>query len=193
MRASGFAEVLVGTIAAFSIVGCTAGQPPGTIPPDVDQLELAEQGMAPLPEDRVRLEVQQRVDDLRQSGPAARELQRYGASLTEEWQTIAKRLGQDVEFGDWECFAAGCSVVSRHAAEGALTPTLAEFAHSEAFLRWRAGKFQGAPLRSEDDRIEVAWIFFAPSGDASPADSDDRFDSFGPAPPAPPYAPEELR
>lgn len=187
MKMSGFADAILGSIVVLGIAGCAGGKQPTGIPSDLDQLELAEHGIAPFPQDRVRFEVQQQVDDLRQSGPDAGKFQRYGAILTEEWHAISERLGEDVEFSGWECFAAGCTVVSRHAAAGALTQTLAEFAHANAFSEWDAGKFQGAPLRSDDGRIEVAWIFFAPLG------GPDEGSGFEPAPFEPSDAQEELR
>lgn len=191
MRVSVFAGTLLGTIALLAIGGCAGGKQPEGILSEIDEQELAKHGITPFPQERVRIEVQQRVDDLRQSGADDRELESRVVDVTEDWQVIAKRLGQDVEFGEWECFAAGCTVVSRHAAAGALTLTLAEFAHSKAFLQWSAGKFQGAPLRSEDGRTKVTWILFAPRGDAPLADPDDRFDSFEPTPLKPSDAQEK--
>jgi hypothetical protein len=103
------------------------------------------------------------VHRLHESGPA-----RNGEFLTEAnavgsaWQAVAAKDDVEVQFGQWECYAAGCSVNIVHSAAGTIDKVSEDFTRVEPFQRWHSSKFRSGPIEQSDGRIEITWILDAP-------------------------------
>lgn len=106
----------------------------------------------------------ERVRELRASGPDIHRLFVDAEAMGRAWSEIAQKARVKAVFGEWECHELGCfaSVVHKGASG---VEVLAHFISiSDAFRLWTGGKFQSGPIQRADGSVEMTWILYSPRG-----------------------------
>src|SRR5215207_6138606 len=105
-----FIAAAVGALSGFASIASRADAPTADRPAGL-QLQQR-QGSAW--DETVRRKLDERMMRLRASGPDTRGLRAPATAVSRSWSALAHKLGQEVSFGAWECFARGCKVIVHH-------------------------------------------------------------------------------
>lgn len=150
------------TLTLFGVARMSPAAPP-TAKPETRALKNG-----PGREAAIRNHLADRLARLRDSGPDTRSLATSAAGLRRAWLEIAAKRSEHIEFGEWECFAGGCTLTSRHLSAQSIAATLTELTHTKLFFQWNGGKQRSAPLLAPDGTVEVTWFLSAPNPGEAP-------------------------
>jgi len=110
----------------------------------------------------------QQVADIRNSGPDPENKTQRLRGIDEEWISLSKEFGQEVEIAPWQCFRAGCFSTISNIQAGRVELLGTRLTESQGFMRWPGGKFRSGPIPGRPGYVQVTWAFFTDDTDAAP-------------------------
>jgi len=106
-----------------------------------------------------RVEVAKVMARLERSGPATGDLAARAANVFDVWKHDSS-VGGKVEFGDFRCYADGCSTIARYTDMNAYFEMVRDFQMSKAFLMWTRPKFGSGPIQDSSGNVQATWVLF---------------------------------
>ena len=104
----------------------------------------------------------QQVAKLRASGNDAASLTAKVKPLQTTWETMANRLGIEVDVSPWECYRGGCFTTVVHRAPQSVEELTSKILASQDLASWSGPQTRSAPIPRTDGTAEVTWFLLTP-------------------------------
>jgi len=126
--------------------------------PDFQQAPAGEGEAQAVEASQQASERDQQVAKLRASGPDAGNLTAKVKPLQATWETMANRLGIEVDVSPWECYRGGCFTTVVHQAPQSVEELTSKILASQELASWSGPQTRGAPIPRRDGAAEVTWF-----------------------------------
>lgn len=130
-------------------------QPPEVMP--ASEIALSNDTLRSPPS--AKRELDDELSRLRATGPAIGGWTATAFGVFDKWKTASPAAGQ-VTFGEFACFAGGCTIKVTYKDRPAFETATQDFQDSEQFNSWQGPKFRSAPFQLESGSVEAVWILF---------------------------------